>query len=61
MSVHPITKRQWTEDEIAEYQEEMQRLMHERQEAKKWANNASLHVMDPDRKWTDKEDEEDEG
>ena len=50
-----IPKRNWTEDEKADYHEEMQRLMYDRMERKKWAANAGKHVSDPSREWGDEE------
>jgi hypothetical protein len=47
--------RSWSEDEVAEYQEEVRRLKYERDQARKWAANAGKHVSDPSREWGEEE------
>jgi len=50
--------RQPSEDELAYYREEANRERYEREQERKWARNASKHVLDPDREWPEGEEEE---
>lgn len=46
---------QWSEEKIADYQEQVRELRYEREQAKKWARNEGKHVLDPSREWGEEE------
>lgn len=51
--------RKPTEDEREEYRQEAAEEAYEHEQQRKWASNASKHVLGPDREWPG-EGEEDE-
>jgi hypothetical protein len=46
------------EDEREAYRQEANEEEYNREQQRKWADNQSKHVLEPDREWTEGEEEE---